>query len=89
MGDGTALHWYRDDTDYGSEPLLETIYDTQTCGEYLVARVGVELYMLYPIQVQSLSEANEKRTGPLERKELMQTLTQVAADTILHQAGPF
>lgn len=86
---GTALHWYKDDASYGSEPLLEAVYNTQICGQYLVARAGVDFYLLYPIQVQSVQEANERRLGPVEKKELMNVLLRVTGDTILYQAGPF
>lgn len=89
MDNGIALHWYEDDSSYGSEPLLESVYNTQICGQYLVARAGVDFYFLYPIEVQSLREAEEKRIGPVEQKELMSLLLRLTGDTILHQAGSF
>ena len=89
MGDGTALHWYQDNTQYGNEPLLEIIYNTQTCGEYLVVRVGVDYYFLYPIEVKSLQEANSKRLGTFSKAELPRKLLQLTGDTVLRQVGPF
>lgn len=89
MNNGTALHWYANDNSYGSEPLLEAVYNTQTCGQFLVARAGIDFYFLYPIQVKSLQEANEKRVGPIDKGELKSVLLRVTGDTVLHQVGPF
>ncbi|WP_315996507.1 hypothetical protein [Hymenobacter endophyticus] len=90
MGEtGTALHWYQDEFHYGTEPLLEAVYDTRLCGGYLVARAGTDFYVVYPVQVQSLEEARQKRQGPFERKELMQALLRLTGDTTLRQTGNF
>jgi len=86
---GTALHWYQDDSHLETEPLLEAVYDTQLCGNYLVARAGTDFYMLYTIQVKSIQEAQQKRQGPFERKDLMHTLLSLTGDTTLHQTGNF
>ncbi|MET4106242.1 hypothetical protein ABIB60_001590 [Hymenobacter sp. UYP22] len=86
---GTALHWYQDEYHYGTEPLLEAVYNLQLCGNYLVARAGTDFYVVYPVQVQSLEEANEKRQGPFERKELMQALLRLTGDTTLRQTDNF
>ncbi|RSK34606.1 hypothetical protein [Hymenobacter metallilatus] len=86
---GTALHWYPEDGGYGTEPLLWAVYDTQLCGSQLVVRAGTGLYVVYPVQVQSLEEARLKQQGPFERKELMDTLLRLTGDTALHQVGPF
>jgi len=86
---GTALHWYEDESHYGTEPLLEAVYDTQLCGGYLVARAGTDFYVVYPVQVQSLEEAKQKRQGPFERKELLHTLMRLTGDTTLRKTGNF
>jgi hypothetical protein len=86
---GTALHWYADEHHYGTEPLLKAVYDTQLCGDYLVARAGINFYVVYPVQVQSLEDAKQKRLGPFERKELMQVLLSLVGDTTLRQTGNF
>lgn len=87
--EGVALHWYEDvDKPYG-KPLLDNVFATQLGHNYLIVRVGADVYFMFPIAATTIQMAQQGKIGPLQKSEMNNKLLQLYGDTLLNKTGPF
>jgi hypothetical protein len=89
LDEGTALYWHKDPEKFIDAPLLEKIYDTQRNNSYVIVRAGIDFYFAFPLQVSSLSAAQQNRLGPFSKVELNSKMVQLTGDSTLRHVGSF